>query len=91
MLDDPTDFVALCAPLDNDPLSCLIRNYWPFRSQPYLSAVGSPARAGTVCPRFHHMFALTHFPFRTSACSIEYIDLAPYELYLHMILLYFPH
>jgi hypothetical protein len=43
----------------------------------FLSAVGSPARADTVCPRFHHMFALTHFPLRTSACSIQYIGLSP--------------
>ena len=41
-----------------------------------LSAVGSPARAGTVCPRFHRMFALTHSPLRTSACSIQYIGLS---------------
>jgi hypothetical protein len=41
-----------------------------------LSAVGSPARAGTVCPRFHRMFALTHFPLRTSAFSIQYIGLS---------------
>jgi hypothetical protein len=40
-----------------------------------VSAVGSPARAGTVCPRFHRMFALTHFPIRTSACSLQYIGL----------------
>ena len=52
-----------------------------------LSAVGSPALASTVCPRFHHMFALTHFPFRTSACSVQYIDLAPDEPNLQMILL----
>jgi hypothetical protein len=43
-----------------------------------VSAVGSPARAGTVCPRFHLMFALTHFPMRTSTCSLQYI-----EHYLH--------
>jgi len=41
-----------------------------------LSAVGSPARASTVCPRLHHMFALMHFPIRTSACSLQYIGLA---------------
>jgi hypothetical protein len=35
MLDHPTDLVALRAPLDTDPLSCLVRNYWPFRSNPY--------------------------------------------------------
>jgi hypothetical protein len=39
-----------------------------------VSAVGSPARAGTVCPRFHLMFALTHFPIRTSTCSLQYIE-----------------
>ena len=33
------------------------------------------------------MFALTHFPFRTSACSVQYIDLAPDEPNLQMILL----
>jgi hypothetical protein len=33
-----------------------------------VSAVGSPARAGIVCPRFHRMFALTYFPLTTSAC-----------------------
>lgn len=35
MLDDPSDLVALRAPLDTDHLSCLIRNYWPFRSKSY--------------------------------------------------------
>jgi hypothetical protein len=39
-----------------------------------LSSVGSPAQAGTVCPRFHLMFALTHFPIRTSTCSLQYIE-----------------
>jgi hypothetical protein len=39
-----------------------------------LSAVGSPTRAGTVCPKFHLMFALTHFPIRTSTCSFRYIE-----------------
>ncbi|KAF1956893.1 hypothetical protein CC80DRAFT_444140 [Byssothecium circinans] len=38
MLDDPTDLVALRAPLDTDTLSCLIRNYWPFRSKSYPDA-----------------------------------------------------
>jgi hypothetical protein len=39
-----------------------------------VSAIGSPARAGTVCSRFHLMFALTHFPIRTSTCSLQYIE-----------------
>jgi len=38
MLDDPTDLVALRAPLDTDPLSCFIRNYWPFRGKSYPDA-----------------------------------------------------
>jgi hypothetical protein len=43
-----------------------------------LSGLGSPARAGTVCPRFHLMFTLMHFPIRASACSLQCID-----YYLH--------
>jgi hypothetical protein len=39
-----------------------------------VSAVRSLAQAGTVCPRFHLMFALTHFPIRTSTCSLQYIE-----------------
>jgi ankyrin repeat protein len=35
------------------------------------------SRTGRYClPRFHRMFALTHFPLRTSAFSIQYIGLS---------------
>jgi hypothetical protein len=52
--------------------------YIEFHLAHHLSAVGSPARASTVCPRFHLMFALTHFPIRANVCSLQYI-----EYYLH--------
>lgn len=37
-LDEPTDLVALRPPLDLDPLSSLIRRYWPLRSIRYPDA-----------------------------------------------------
>jgi hypothetical protein len=35
ILKDLTDLVALRSPFDTDPLSCLVRDYWPFQGSMY--------------------------------------------------------